>query len=235
MIAWLQGLSSGGALIVCLLENGLVFLLAVALGNLLATRKGPRIAPQAPAVTAVERRLALSTVALNALVTWAGWHLWKLGWIRVRSAGIGESILDAALLLVAMDLAMYVLHRAAHLPWFYQAVHGLHHRYESPRPLTLFVMHPLEGLGFGGLWLALITLHAPTWGGMAIYLSLNVLFGVVGHLGVEPLALPKVLESWVGTAHFHGRHHLDPVGNYGFYTRVWDRLLGSHLESTPGG
>jgi lathosterol oxidase len=213
------------------LENLLVCFLAVRLGNLLDGRSGPRLGPPAPAVTGLERRFALATVALNTFVTWVGWHLWKAGWIHIRSEGIGASLLDAAALLLIMDAAMYVLHRVAHHPWIYRLVHGLHHRFDAPRPLTLFVMHPLEVLGFGSLWLAVIALRSPTWGGMAIYLGLNVLFGIVGHLGVEPVRLPPGMAGWLGTARFHGDHHRNPKGNFGFYTRIWDRLMGTHQGS----
>ncbi len=230
MIGWLWGLSAGGALALLGFENLLVFSLGVGLGNLLDRRSGPRLGPSAPAVTKLERWLAITTVVLNTLVTWAGWHLWKTGWIHVRSAGIGASLLDAAVLLLVMDAAMYVLHRVAHHPLIYRLVHGLHHRFDAPRPLTLFVMHPLEVLGFGSLWLAVIVLRSPTWGGMTLYLGLNVLFGIVGHLSVEPLALPESLAGWLGTARFHGDHHRDPEGNFGFYTRVWDRLFGTEQK-----
>ena len=58
-----------------------------------------------------------------------GWYAW----------------LDVLILLLIMEFAMYVLHRVVHLPWFYP-IHHLHHRYERPRPLDLFVLHPLENL-----------------------------------------------------------------------------------------
>ena len=63
---------------------------------------------------------------------------------------------------------------------------------------------------------------------MSIYLALNVAFGTVGHLGVEPLP-----ESWrhsrwlnvLSTSTFHVQHHGEPDRNYGFYTVIWDRLF----------
>src|SRR5205085_1422480 len=97
-------------------------------------------------------------------------------------------------------------------------------------PLTLFVIHPLETAGFGVLWLALITIYGASLLGMSIYLALNVAFGLVGHLGVEPLperwrSLPILRH--VAMARFHATHHQDPHHNFGFYTRVWDSLFGT--------
>ena len=67
---------------------------------------------------------------------------------------------------------------------------------------------------------------------MGCYLSLNVIFGLLGHLGVEPL--PRGLARVPGlraltTSAFHAGHHVHTHGNYGFYTRVWDRLAGTML------
>jgi sterol desaturase/sphingolipid hydroxylase (fatty acid hydroxylase superfamily) len=133
-------------------------------------------------------------------------------------------------LLFVMDLAMYVSHRVAHHRWVYPLVHRTHHRYDRPRPIDLFVLNPVEVLGFGGLWLAVITLYSSSWLGMLVYLALNLLFGMAGHLGVEPL--PASWARWpvlgqVGTSTFHAGHHRDDRGNFGFYTLIWDRLFGT--------
>src|SRR4029453_6504341 len=81
---------------------------------------------------------------------------------------------------------MYVFHRVAHLPILYPLIHDTHHRFENPRPLTLFVLNPFETLGFGVLWLIVITIYSSSFVAMISYLTLNVAFGLMGHLGVEP-------------------------------------------------
>ena len=76
----------------------------------------------------------------------------------------------------------------------------------------------------------MITLYRSSWLGIVIYLTFNLAFGMVGHLGVEPF--PK---SWarnrflglVGTSTFHAEHHQDFGANFGFYTLIWDRLFGT--------
>jgi len=128
-----------------------------------------------------------------------------------------------------MDLGMYVLHRVAHSRWFYP-VHRLHHEYDRPWALTLFVVHPLETLGFGLLWLAVVVLYGPCWLGLCLYMAANLAAGTLGHLGVEPFSarwsrLPLLRE--VGTSTFHAQHHLDGQYNFGFYTLLWDRLFGT--------
>ena len=109
--------------------------------------------------------------------------------------------------------------------WLFPIVHATHHHYDRPRPLNLFVLNPAEVLGFGGLWLALLCVYPATWAGILIYLTLNLAFGTLGHLGVEPF--PKAVARWpllrhLGSSTFHANHHGDRDVNFGFYTDVWD-------------
>jgi len=125
---------------------------------------------------------------------------------------------------------MYVFHRVAHHPMLYPLIHQTHHRYENPRPLTLFVLNPFEVLGFGVLWLIVIALYPSSWLGIILYLTVNIAFGLVGHLGVEPLPglwLRVPVLRYVSTSTFHSEHHQDKEHNYGFYTLIWDRLFGT--------
>jgi lathosterol oxidase len=129
-----------------------------------------------------------------------------------------------------MDLLMYLLHRVAHTQPLYTLLHQFHHQYDRPRPLTLFALSPVENLAFGGLWLTVISVYHASWLGMSMYLMLNVFFGAVGHLGVEPFpqgwARKPLLRNLAGGS-FHAQHHQDRKHNFGFYTLFWDRLLGT--------
>jgi lathosterol oxidase len=101
---------------------------------------------------------------------------------------------------------------------------------EATIPISLFVLHLLEVAGFGGLMIAFLLLYPMTVGGLVAYLSLNVLFGTLGHSGVEPFA--RNLRSvpvlrLIGTSTFHAEHHEHPKYNFGFYTLFWDKLFGT--------
>jgi Delta7-sterol 5-desaturase len=197
---------------VLLLQNLVVFVLAVGGGELVsrALRVGPRPDP----LEDTEWVVATGTVLLNTAVTVAGLWLYRQGWVRFRSDVGWRVLVDVVVLLLVMDLAMYVLHRLVHQEPFYKWFHALHHRYENPRPLTLFVLSPQETLAFGGLWLVVIMVYPASWLGMSIYLALNVFFGVIGHTGIE----------W-GPSVFHLQHHEDRSRNFGFYTPLWDWLF----------
>ncbi len=163
-------------------------------------------------------------------MTVVGLLLWRADIIHIRSDTGVWAWLDVFVLLGVMDFAMYWLHRLAHHPLVFPILHQLHHYFDRPRPLTLFILNPAENLAFGALWLAVITLYPTSWFGMSVYLILNLFFGTLGHLGVEPLpkrwAQVSVLRCITGST-FHARHHQDLKTNFGFYTLIWDRLFGT--------
>jgi sterol desaturase/sphingolipid hydroxylase (fatty acid hydroxylase superfamily) len=237
VLRWLMTVTWPEAAAAFLAENFVIFALVLVLGGAIARRPSlPRVSPPPERVTPLELGVALGNVVLNTLITLVGWQLWRRGVIRFRDdAGFGAAA-DVVVLLFVMDAAMYALHRVAHARWLYPFVHRYHHRYERVRPLTLFALNPVENLAFGGLWLTVIAFYSASWAGMGTYLVLNVAFGTVGHLGVEPV--PRTLMSapvvrHVAGSSFHAEHHLDVTHNFGFYTLIWDRLFGTLRPSPP--
>lgn len=215
-----------------LLENTLIFFVTLIIGHIAVKAfKAHAITEPPPPISWLEILLAASCVVLNSLITWIGVILWRAGVVQLRPVGsLLNLLIDFVVLFFAMDFAMYVFHRAAHLPILYQIIHDTHHRFENPRPLTLFVLNPFETLGFGALWLVVISIYQSSFLGMMLYLTLNVAFGLMGHLGVEPfprrwLDLPII--RYISTSTFHAEHHQDRHHNYGFYTVIWDRLFGT--------
>jgi lathosterol oxidase len=213
-------------------ENVLIFLVTLVIGHIaVKVFKTHAITEPPPPITPLEIMLAISCVLLNSLVTWVGVILWRAGIVQLRPVGsLLNVVVDFLVLFFAMDFAMYVFHRVAHHPWLYPLIHDTHHRFENPRPLTLFVLNPFETLGFGALWLVVISIYPSSFVGMILYLTLNVAFGLMGHLGVEPfpnlwLKLPII--RYISTSTFHAEHHQDRHHNYGFYTVIWDRLFGT--------
>lgn len=227
----LDDMPYGQAALVFLAQNVLVFAASVIVGALLIRHfADARVTPAPSAMEPLEVGLAISTVVLNAAITFAGLVLYRSGVIVIAtSVGVLRVLRDVVVLIVAMDLAMYVLHRLAHHRWLMPILHSAHHRYAHPRPLTLFVLHPFETLAFGALWLAVLTIYETTWLGVAIYLTLNLAFGTIGHLGVEPTPALRRHPAlrWIASSTFHAGHHVTTETNFGFYTTVWDRLFGT--------
>lgn len=178
----------------------------------------------------LEVAAALSSVVLNAGVSVVGWWLWINGYITLRETTFLSGIWDCFLMVMFMDVGMYVFHRMAHHPRLFEVIHKFHHRHETTNPISLFVLHPLEIVGFGGLMIAFLMVYPMTLGGLLAYLTINLLFGTLGHSGVEPF--PRMLSSvpvlrLLGTSTFHAEHHEQPKHNFGFYTLLWDRLFGT--------
>jgi sterol desaturase/sphingolipid hydroxylase (fatty acid hydroxylase superfamily) len=231
IINWLQSASWPELLLVFLFENLIILALVILLGSWVISRfRSRRVALAPEPLSPTEVTVALANVLLNTVTTLVGLWLWRNGVIHFR-ADVGLfALADVLILLLVMDLLMYWLHRMAHTRVLYSLLHKFHHQYERPRPLTLFALSPVENLAFGGLWLAVISIYDASWLGMSIYLMLNVFFGAVGHLGVEPFpqgwVSQPMLRNFAGGS-FHAQHHQDMKHNFGFYTLFWDRLLGT--------
>ena len=216
------------------LANVAMFVFAVVVGDALVRRhRERRITPAPGPFSRTEMLLAATCVFLNAAFAVIGLILWREGVIEIRPYGEYGALtilFDSAVLFVAMDLLMYMFHRAAHQPLFYPLAHRTHHQYESPRPMSLFVLNPLEVIGFGTLWLVVVALYSSSIEGILVYLTLNLIFGMVGHLGVEPAPASWVrtpVLRYFSTSTFHAEHHGTRHYNYGFYLIVWGRLFGT--------
>ena len=234
IVDFLRHLSFASATAWFTLLNSVVLGASLLFGAVLLRLPARRVSPPPPPLTLQELALAAVTTVLNTVVTLTGWWLWMRGLVRFREDLRPLAVLaDLLYLLIVMDAAMYLLHRLAHHPRIYPLLHALHHTYEHPRPLTLFVLNPAETLSFGALWIAVIACHEVSWTAMVLYLTLNTAFGIIGHLGVEPFPA-----SWkrhpvlklVATSGFHAGHHQRRGENFGFYSSVWDRLFGTFAE-----
>jgi sterol desaturase/sphingolipid hydroxylase (fatty acid hydroxylase superfamily) len=231
LFEWFFARSLGEWIVFSLLGNILIFLASVGLCQWLWThfQKQPLIAAQKP----ISRRdigMSVVAVVLNSAVAVLGFVMWKAGLIRLTQPGWLRTLLDVLLFLLAMDLGMYVFHRIAHLPLLFELLHAPHHLHVRTNALSLFVLHPAEVLGFGALMIAVMMLLPLSGVAVLVYLALNVLWGTLGHAGVEPL--PRALFRLpvlgaLGSGTFHAQHHHNPSRNFGFYTVLWDRLFGS--------
>lgn len=224
---YLNSISLINLFLLFLLENTLIAGVAVVLGfavdGLLGEMK--RL------VTRQEMYWACSTIFFNTLITLAGYVLFKYGYVVFHlTFNLLDILVDVVVLTLAMDLLMYVFHRAIHTLRFVYRYHDLHHRYPTPTAISLFVLHPVEVLGFGALWLFLLLIIPFSIYAVMLYLVFNVAMGIIGHLRRE--VVPAVLKNnvffqWFANTGFHVDHHQHEEHNFGFYTKVWDRMFGT--------
>lgn len=231
MLVYLQDLSLPAVFLVFFFANVVIFGMSVGCCWLLgATFRKRRIFARWEPLRGQEQLAALGAVVLNSVVSVVGWMAWKAGYIDISKEGAWRASLDCMVMLMAMDLGMYLFHRVAHFPLFFRMIHAFHHRHEATNPISLFVLHPVEVMGFGGLIVLFLIVYPMSLAGLLAYLTLNVAFGTLGHSGVEPF--PPWFKSvpvlkYLGTSTFHAEHHEHPAYNFGFYTLLWDKLFGT--------
>lgn len=167
------------------------------------------------------------TILCNSLIMLLGVWLWREGAIQLDDrVSFGRIALQIICLLLLMDFCMYIFHRIAHVPQVYRFLHSTHHQHVRTNCLSLFVLHPLESLGFGCMFTLLLVLFSFSPLTIFIYLLINMAFGTIGHLNKEFFP-DQFFKIGIGTSRFHNDHHLDEKVNFGFYTTIWDRIFGT--------
>ena len=79
-IDYLANCSAAEAAIFSLVENIIIFLLAVGIGHLLMRIfSGRRVTPAPQRTERAEIVLVISTLIFNSLITFLGWWLWRIG------------------------------------------------------------------------------------------------------------------------------------------------------------
>lgn len=179
-------------------------------------------------VTKSDVFLSFLTVILNAVVMLIGVFLWKEHWIVIDDTkSVFSVIVEIMSITIIMDFLMFMFHYIAHLPFFYKILHHKHHEHVSTNYLSLFVLHPLETLGFGVMMMLVFMAYPFSMISIGAYLFINLVWGTIGHLNRE--FFPKWMEKiFLGTSKFHNQHHQDERHNFGFYTSVWDRIFKTY-------
>lgn len=211
-----------------LIENSLIVLLTLIIGKILIKKHRQ---PQKP-IKFNQWLVCGITNLINTAVTYVGFWLWANGYIQIKAEINLQILIDFVALFFAMDILMYILHYLIHHSVLYKKIHYYHHLSVNPTPIDLFILHPLETVAFGGLWLSLLWCYPFNLYGIAIYLTINVLFGMIGHLGFENASIQNTkITKYLGTSAFHHNHHKQISYNYGFYTNLWDRLFSTYAEN----
>lgn len=175
--------------------------------------------------------LAVGTAQLSVITA-----LNARGWTQLSQDLGPGGVVGAALTIVALillnDLWFYAMHRLLHTPWLFRRVHAVHHRSVDVNPFSSYSFHAVEAVMLTG-WLIPVALLVPLpmpvlMATQAVGLANNLM----AHLGYELLPawwIRTPLLRWSNTATFHSLHHTQYRGNYGLFTRLWDRLLGTEL------
>jgi len=165
------------------------------------------------------------------IVAW-GWQ--NRGWTRIYTDvhvfPLWYAPIPILLVLLAHDCWFYWTHRLMHRPWWFRAMHAVHHASRPPTAWAAMSFHPWEALTgaivIPGL-VFLIPIHVAALG---VVLGVMTVMGVTNHMGWElfpRFVVNGALGNWLITASHHQRHHDEYRGNYGLYFRFWDRICGT--------
>ncbi len=128
------------------------------------------------------------------------------------------------------DTFFYFAHRIMHHPLLFKHIHLVHHYSTNPSPWAAYAFHPLEAIveqGIVVIFYFSIPIHITH---LAIFFLFSIVYNVYGHLGYElyPRGFNKTaIGKWINTSTNHNQHHQYFKGNYGLYTLIWDRVLGT--------
>jgi len=194
---YLNSLSLISLFLLFLLENISLAVIAVTLGFVF----DDLVKEMMRLITKQEIYWACSTIFFNTVVTVTGYLLFKYGFIVFHlDFDLIEILVDLVVLTLAMPhLGLWhternllsLFHWAVRKLSFLYTYHDLHHHYSTPTAISLFVLHPIEVLGFGALWLFLLNGIDFSIYAVMLYLTFNVAMGIIGHLRKEfvPVAL----------------------------------------------
>lgn len=136
---------------------------------------------------------------------------------------------------VLHDTYFYWTHRLMHTKAFFALFHAGHHRSLTPTPWAILSFQPLETVfqfGFFALLVLIVPLHP------AVLLSYFIFDGLVnaaGHCGYELVPAKyrnHPLLKYTNAVTHHDLHHSRFSYNFGQYFNVWDRVMGTFLDST---
>lgn len=149
-------------------------------------------------------------------------------------------VLEFAIGVVLLDLAIYWQHRWMHrMPWLWR-LHRVHHcdiQFEVTLGLRF---HPLEiivSLLFKCLVIAVLGVDPVT---VLVYEILLAMFSLFSHADIDlPANWDRHLRRLVITPDWHRVHHsvhrLETDSNYGNFLSLWDRLFASYIEQPRDG
>ena len=142
-------------------------------------------------------------------------------------------VVGCAALVAFNDLWFYGVHRLLHTRWLFKHVHSVHHRSVDVSPFSSYSFHFVEAILLTGWIVPMLLLVPVPMPVLAVVQVVGLLNNLMAHLGYE--LLPRwwartPLLRWSNTATFHSLHHTRFNGNYGLFSRVWDRVFGTELD-----
>ncbi|WP_207532484.1 sterol desaturase family protein [Desertivirga arenae] len=202
-------------------ENLILAILAVLMGAMLLKTLGKKF--EMPDKR--EQKYFGLTVIINTFVTYLGFLLWNYGLIHIHLTLDFSVLTDFIFTVLLMDLLVWLLHFILHKKPFFEKIHYVSHISKKINPASLFVIHPIECLMLGFLWLSVLLVFTLNIFSIILFLVFHVILGIIANLGTSiPSSGNHFLSVFISPA-FRMEHCKRGSGNFGFYTKVWDNLF----------
>ncbi|RPB04830.1 hypothetical protein L873DRAFT_1798651 [Choiromyces venosus 120613-1] len=144
---------------------------------------------------------------------------------HVELHGTGYLWFQFPLFLLFTDFWIYLIHRGLHHKSIYKTIHKPHHKWIMPTPFASHAFHPVDGFSQSlpyHIFPFIFPLHKYAYIGLFMFINI---WTIMIHDG-EYVANSPIVNG----AACHTMHHLYFNYNYGQYTTLWDRLLGSYRQ-----
>ena len=211
------------------------FLFYIVFKNLFAARK---VQSKFPLLSDYGRDIFYSVVSIAIFAAISVWTFFIIKpytniYDKIGDYGMPYYYFTFVWMFFLHDAYFYWSHRLMHHPKIFKYVHLIHHKSNNPSPWTAYAFHPLEAV-IEALIVTVIAFSIPTHrSAIIIYMLFQIAYNVYGHLGFEifPARFNKNwFGKWLNTSVAHNMHHKYSVKNYGLWTTIWDRMMGTMHE-----
>jgi sterol desaturase/sphingolipid hydroxylase (fatty acid hydroxylase superfamily) len=134
------------------------------------------------------------------------------------------------LVLIVHDAYFYWTHRWMHHPALFKFFHWEHHKSQAPTVFTAYSFSIPEAIVQGLFGIFYVALFPATFVTLIFFQFVEIAHNLAIHSGMD--VFPRALVTgkrfgWLAGPTYHDLHHRTARGNYGLYTRFWDRLCGT--------
>ncbi len=173
---------------------------------------------------------ALSVVLYNGVQLLARIGVLAFGYVVTLNhpLPLWELVLSFPLVLIVHDAYFYWTHRWMHHPALFRIFHWEHHKSAAPTVFTAYSFAIPEAIVQGLFGVFYVALFPATFATLIFFQFIEILHNLMIHSGVDVLPRTLVVHKrwgWLAGAAHHDLHHRTARGNYGLYTRFWDRVF----------
>ena len=168
----------------------------------------------------------------NCIVFYLTYKWYTKIYTHISDYNIFLNIFILLLLIIIDDTWFYWYHRLLHTKKWFRYIHYKHHKSFDVNPISSLSFHFIEPF-FLLFWIIPVSIFIPIYAPILFIIQIiSVLNNVKSHLWYEfyPKLWNKNTFSFITTSTHHNMHHSKINWNYGWYFRIWDRLLNTEFK-----